>query len=110
MTEPTDETLDGPRIISGYVAYFEPLRPPDELTAEAEELVEKASTVEPHLAESLQRTALERLVDAFLVDRRGHAECFSAAHLLGRGDPPAVWVSVHVRRREKGCGFFDVAS
>jgi hypothetical protein len=83
MTEPIDDTPDE-HVISGYVAYFEPLRPPDDLTAEAEELIEKAATAEPQLAESLQRTALERLVDAFLVDRDGHAECFSAAHLLGR--------------------------
>jgi hypothetical protein len=84
MTEPTDDTLDEERIISGYVAYFEPLRPPDELIGEAGEFIEKAAAAEPRLAESLQRSALERLVDAFLVDRRGHAECFSAAHLLGR--------------------------
>jgi hypothetical protein len=83
MAEPTDDTPDE-QIISGYAAYFEPLRPPDELTAEADELIEKAAAAEPRLAESLQRSALERLVDAFLVDRRGHAESFSAAHLLGR--------------------------
>jgi hypothetical protein len=83
MADPVDDTRDG-YVISAYVAYFEPLRPPDELRAEAEELIEQAAAAAPRLAESLQRSALERLVDAFLIDRRGHAECFSAAHLLGR--------------------------
>jgi hypothetical protein len=83
MSDQVDDTPDG-YVISGYVAYFEPLRPPDELRAEADELVEQAAAAAPRLAESLQRSALELVVDAFLVDRRGHPECFSAAHLLGR--------------------------
>jgi hypothetical protein len=83
MSDPVDDTRDA-YLISGYVAYFEPLRPPHELRAEAEELIEQAAAAAPRLAESLQRSALERLVDAFLIDRRGHAECFSAAHVLGR--------------------------
>jgi hypothetical protein len=82
MSDPVDDTSDG-YTISGYVAYFEPLRPADELQAEAEELIEQASAAAPRLAESLQRSALERLVDAFLSDRRGHPESFAAAHLLG---------------------------
>jgi hypothetical protein len=109
MTEPSDETLDEERIISGYVAYFEPLRPPDELIGEAGGFIEKAAAAETRLAESLQRSGLERLVDAFLVDRRGHAECFSAAHLLGRGSSGAL--GVRSRSTPKGrSGFFDAAS
>jgi hypothetical protein len=83
MSKPVDETPEE-YVISGYVAYFEPLKRPDELKAEADELIEKAAAAAPRAAESLQRAALERLVDAFLIERRGHAECFSAAHRLGR--------------------------
>jgi hypothetical protein len=83
MSDHVDDTADG-YVISGYAAYFEPLRPPDELREEADELVAEASVAPPGRAESLHRLALERLVDAFLIDRRGHAECFAAAHLLGR--------------------------
>lgn len=83
MSDHADDTPDA-HVISGYVAYFEPLRSPDELRADAAELIERATAAAPRRAESLQRLALERLVDAFLIDRRGHTECFADAHLLGR--------------------------
>lgn len=41
-------------------------------------------TGEDAQVEDSLRRALEALVDAFLLDRRGHADCFGEAHQLGR--------------------------
>ncbi len=83
MTSPGDST-EGDLRIAGYAAYFEPLQPPAVLKADAESLIARARSVPPTEAEPPLRAAIERLVDAFLVDRRGHADCFAAAHTLGR--------------------------
>jgi hypothetical protein len=84
MNESARDAADDGRLIAGRVAYYEPLRPPDALIAEADRLVAEATEAKLPGAEGLLREALERLVDAFLVDRRGHAESFTAAHALGR--------------------------
>jgi hypothetical protein len=76
----TDEGI----VISGYFAYYEPLRPPSELIHEAEILEAAASTADPADQERLLRAAAEHFVDAFLVDRRGHTSAFTEAHRLGR--------------------------
>jgi hypothetical protein len=38
---------------------------------------------EPRRAERLLRQAIELMVDAFLLDRRGNADCFARAHEIG---------------------------
>lgn len=74
--------------LSGYAAYYEPLRPAPVLRGMARQLCSEASTAERAgdliRADQRYREAMERLVDAFLVDRAGHAACFSDAHAIGR--------------------------
>jgi hypothetical protein len=73
--------------LTGYVAYWEPLRPAPVLGRRARRLRYEAAMAEragDHGAEQLYREALERFVDAFLVDRAGHAGCFTDAHAIGR--------------------------
>lgn len=73
--------------ISGHVVYFEPLRPAPELARQARRLRYEAGMSErvtDRRAEHLFREAMERFVDAFLVDRGGHAACFTEAHAIGR--------------------------
>jgi hypothetical protein len=73
--------------ISGYAVYFEPLRPAPVLARRARRLRYEAGMAEragDDRAERLYRDAIERFVDAFLVDRAGHAACFIDAHAMGR--------------------------
>lgn len=73
--------------ISGPVAYQEPLLPAPVLARKARRLRYEgmmAERADARRAEDLYRQAIERFVDAFLVDRAGHADCFTQAHLLGR--------------------------
>ncbi len=72
---------------AGRVACYEPLLPARVFAREAKRLrcmafvAERGGAAD---AESLFRRAVERFVDAFLIDRVGHASCFSDAHALGR--------------------------
>lgn len=73
--------------LSGYAAYYEPLRPASVLARWARRLRYEAGMAERAgdlRAEQLYREAMELFVDAFLVDRAGHAECFTDAHAIGR--------------------------
>jgi hypothetical protein len=86
--------------ISGYAVYYEPLQPPAVLARRARRLRYEAGMAErtdDGRAEQLYREAIERFVDAFLVDRVGHAPCFTDAHAVGR----------HVAERY-GCPMKDV--
>ena len=73
--------------LSGYAVYYEPLRPAPVHARRARRLRYEAGMAEragePH-AEQLYREAIERFVDAFLIDRAGHAACFTDAHAIGR--------------------------
>ena len=73
--------------LSGYAAYYEPLRAAPVLDRQARRLRYEAGMAErvgDPCAEQLYREAMERFVDAFLVDRAGHASCFTEAHRIGR--------------------------
>jgi hypothetical protein len=73
--------------LSGYAAYYEPLRPARVLARQARRLRYEACMAEragDARAAPLYREAIEHFVDAFLVDRPGHADCFTEAHALGR--------------------------
>jgi hypothetical protein len=73
--------------LSGYAIYHEPLRPASVLVQRARRLRYEAGVAEKlgdQRAEQLYREAIERFVDAFLVDRVGHAACFTDAHVIGR--------------------------
>lgn len=73
--------------LSGYAFYYEPLRPAWVLARLARRLRYEASMAEQAgdpRAERLYRAAIEQFVDAFLVDRAGHATCFTDAHATGR--------------------------
>jgi hypothetical protein len=73
--------------LSGYAVYYEPLRPATVLDQQARRLRYEAVLAERSgdpRAEQFYRQAVERFVDAFLVDRAGHASCFTEAHKLGR--------------------------
>jgi hypothetical protein len=77
---------ENPRI-AGYAAYTSPVPIPAETRTRG---IVMASTARAAIrrgeadAESQARAALEVLVDAFLVDRRGNRDCFLRAHALGR--------------------------
>lgn len=73
--------------ITGHVVYFEPLLPAPVLARRARRLRYEAALAErtgDARAEQLYREAIERFVDAFLVDRAGHTACFTDAHAIGR--------------------------
>jgi hypothetical protein len=73
--------------VGGRVAFHEPLLPAPILAKQARRLRYEAQMAERHGgggAERLYRAAIERFVDAFLVNREGHAECFAEAHRMGR--------------------------
>jgi hypothetical protein len=73
--------------VSGIAVYFEPLRPAPILARQARRLRYEATMAEQAAdsrAEQLYREAIERFVDAFLVDRAGHAASFTDAHAIGR--------------------------
>lgn len=73
--------------ISGYAVYYEPLQPSPVLAGRAGRLRCEAVMTErtgDGRAERLYRDAIECFVDAFLVDRAGHAACFTDAHAVGR--------------------------
>jgi len=73
--------------ISGYAVYYEPLRPAPVLARKARRLCHEAGVAEragDPRAEQLYREAIEHFVDAFLIDRPGHAVCFTEAHAIGR--------------------------
>ncbi len=80
-----DEDEDEGLVISGYVAYYEPLRSAREYMQEAAKLEADAhADAKSHEKEQLLRAAVEQYVNAFLVDRIGHQSAFAAAHRLGR--------------------------
>ena len=103
----TDKTLG---VIRGRFVFWEPLRPAPTLAGEGRRLRGEAEWAwregRRGDAEQLSRRAIERLVDAFLVDRTGHADCFTEAHTLGRLVEHRFWLSTHERRRRRvlGCG------
>jgi hypothetical protein len=73
--------------IAGNFAFYEPLLPAAVFARDAKRLRCMAFVTERTNAagaEALFRRAVERFVDAFLVDRMGHASCFTDAHALGR--------------------------
>jgi hypothetical protein len=79
----TDEGL----LVSGYAAYFE--APPNPVALAARALAaatraERAMAASEPDGERLGRTAIELLVDAFLLARRENRACFTLAHRLGR--------------------------
>lgn len=72
--------------LAGMAAYYDPPLRPELLRRRAGRLAyEGWSTVdnEPRHAERQLRQAIEALVDAFLLDRRGNADCFARAHRMG---------------------------
>jgi hypothetical protein len=82
----------GPRederpVLVGRFVYYEPLLPAAVLARQARrlrmraQLAERLGDVDAH---PIYRAAIERFVDAFLVDRPGEVDCFTEAHLLGR--------------------------
>jgi hypothetical protein len=73
--------------IAGYAALYEPPPPPTVIARSAARLAyeaERALEANTADAEELTRRAIEKLVDAFLLDRRGNASAFARAHRLGR--------------------------
>jgi hypothetical protein len=73
--------------LSGHFVYYEPLRPAPVLARLARRLRYEAWMAEragDSRAEQFYREAIESFVDAFLVDRAGHAACFTEAHAIGR--------------------------
>jgi hypothetical protein len=71
----------------GMAAYYEPPLPPKVLEEEGRELVNRAAQTLEHgedkEAEDGLRAAIERYVDAFLLDRDGHRSAFVVAHQIG---------------------------
>lgn len=69
-------------------ASYEPMRPAPMFARQGRRLRYEADWAlrngREQEAEGLYRRAIERLVDAFLVDRAGHASCFTAAHQIGQ--------------------------
>lgn len=93
--------------LSGYAVYHEPLRPAPVLCRQARRLRYEAHMAErmgDPRAEQLYRAAIERFVDAFLVDRAGHAACFADAHVVGRH----VAERYGCRMKEAGDGYWTV--
>lgn len=86
--------------VVGHAAYFSPPPPPGparKAGIEAARAARFAGRNGETDAEQRARTALELLVDAFLVDRVGNSDCFARAHALGR------WIN-----QKFGCrGSFD---
>jgi hypothetical protein len=82
MSEPTGD--DEGVVISGYVAYYEPLRPAADYMRDAETHESSAAIASGREKERLLRAAAEHYVNAFLVDRVGHRAAFGKAHRLGR--------------------------
>lgn len=86
VKEPVGEE-DGMRF-EGRAVFFEPPKPPDSLVAEGGSLVAQGNSAleagENSDAERAFRAAIERFVDAFLLDRHGYAGAFTEAHRLGR--------------------------
>lgn len=72
---------------AGRAAFYEPPPPPRDLQTKTERLLNEATKAlgdgNDHKAESAFRAAIECLVDAFLLNRRGNANAFTAAHQLG---------------------------
>lgn len=82
MTKP-----DNKLYLSGVAVYKRPAPPPAvqrRMAARARYEAEMELSLEPHAARGPLRRAIELLVDAFLLDRRGNAACFVQAHQLGR--------------------------
>lgn len=81
-----EEVGEGPRI-AGLAAYYDPPPPSRDLQKKTERLLSEAAKAlgdgNDHEAESAFRAAIECLVDAFLLNRRGNASAFTAAHQLG---------------------------
>jgi hypothetical protein len=93
--------------LSGYAVYYEPLRPASVLAQQARRLRYEANMAERSgdaRAEGFYREAIERFVDAFLVDRAGHAAGFTAAHVIGRH----VAERYGCRMKDDGNGFWTV--
>jgi hypothetical protein len=81
-----DEAEEGPRFV-GRAANYDPPPPPKDLQKETERLLSEAAKAledgNDREAEPAFREAIECLVDAFLLNRRGNAGAFTAAHQLG---------------------------
>jgi hypothetical protein len=74
------------RFLSGTAVYYEPLMPAAQYVKRARRARYEAILAEdrdPQSAEHWYREAIERFVDAFLVDRAGFAWCFTEAHRIG---------------------------
>lgn len=81
-----DGVGEGPRFV-GRAANYEPPLPPKDLQKKTERLLSEAAKAlkdgNDREAEPAFRAAIECLVDAFLLNRRGNASAFTAAHQLG---------------------------
>lgn len=72
--------------LSGTAAYTNPAPPPRvqrRLAIRAEYEAHMSLRFSPGSARELQKEAIEALVDAFLLDRLGNADCFARAHAMG---------------------------
>ena len=73
--------------IAGRAAFYEPPLPSGDLQKKTERLLSEAAKAledgNDKGAESAFREAIECFVDAFLLNRRGNASAFTAAHQLG---------------------------
>jgi hypothetical protein len=93
--------------LSGHTVYYEPLRPAPVLARQARRLRYEALLAEragDPRAQQLYREAIERFVDAFLVDRAGHAACFTDAHAIGRHVAERYWCPM----KDAGDGYWTV--
>ena len=73
-------------LISGRAAYTGGVPDPRALAREARRRAHEGILMlktEPRTAEEVLRLAIELMVDAFLLDRRGNAKLFAGAHRLG---------------------------
>jgi hypothetical protein len=76
-------TVERPAL-EGRAAFYGPRHPARQYAAMGREALDGARAVERDQIEALLRVAVEHLVDAFLLDRGGHAWCFVEAHAIGR--------------------------
>lgn len=103
--------------IRGYAARFEPLPLPKVARERAlmrARLARDADSQGDGEAERMCRNALENLVDAFLLDRRGNRDCFARAHNLGLRVQRHYGCSVAYESEVDGytneCGIFGLHS
>jgi hypothetical protein len=104
-------------VISGMAVYYDPPLAPKALEEEGSKLVARArrdlEQGNGEAAETKLREAIERYVDAFLLDRGGHSSAFVVAHRIGAfvskrfGCPMK---SDDGRRWNTGCGVWALHS